>query len=318
MTDQSTTDRRPCAQRRNTRPWVWFVVVIVLVLLVAAGIVIWQSQSRADSAEDAAHAYLRALESGESSAVQGTGVEVSDEALQAFDGADSLVSEATVISVDQTGSSATAHVSFVLGETEHEADLALVRSDGRWVPDGSGLAEVTVSTTVGSAVSIGDTVLEASDALSLIPAVYTVAAAPTAYLTGSIAVVALPGATDHVEVDASLRPEATEAAQERLDELLEACAAETALPADGCGIRIPWGTEFRTVDDAAFRIETMPTLVLTDDGASFTATGGKLVATLTGTAHDGSAPRTTTYRSENWAVRGDVAFSGDEMTLTVW
>lgn len=317
MTERSTTDPHPSPRRRSTRPWVWLVAAIVAVLLVGAGIVIWQAQSRAGSADEAAHAYLRALESGDAAAVQATGIDVSDEALQAFDGAHSVVSEATVVSVEETGSSAVAHVSFVLGDAEHDADLALTRSDGRWVPDGSGLAEVTVSTTAGTAVAIEGTVLDASEALFLVPAVYTVAAAPTAYLSGSIDVVALPGAADDVEVETSLRPEATEAAQQRLDELLEACAAETALPADGCGIRIPWGTEFRTVDDVAFRIDTMPTVVLADDGASFTASGGELVATLTGTARDGGS-RTTTYRSEDWAVRGDVTFAGNEMTLTVW
>lgn len=317
MTDRNAKDPHPNSRRGSTRPWAWLVAAMVAVLLIVAVIVIWQGQSRAGSAADAAHAYLRAIESGDAAAVQDTGIDVSDEALQAFDGATSVVSDATVISVDETGSSALAHVSFVLGEAEHDADLALVRSDGRWVPDGSGLAEVTVSTTAGTAVSIGDTVLDASEVLFLVPAVYTVAAAPTAYLTGSSDVVALPGTADDVEVEASLQPEATEAAQQRLDELLEACAAEKAVPADGCGIRIPWGTDFRTVDSAAFRIDTMPTVVLGDDGASFTASGGELVATLTGTARDGTS-RTTTYRSENWAVRGDVTLAGNEMTLTAW
>jgi len=127
------------------------MAAVVAVLLVGAGIVIWQAQSRAGSADEAAHAYLRALESGDAAAVQATGIDVSDEALQAFDGAHSVVSEATVVSVEETGSSAVAHVSFVLGDAEHDADLALTRSDGRWVPDGSGLAEVTVSRLVGPA-----------------------------------------------------------------------------------------------------------------------------------------------------------------------
>lgn len=317
MTVRSATNPHPRARRGSTRPWAWLVAAMIAVLLVVAVIVIWQAQSRAGSADEAARAYLRALESGDAAAVRDTGIDLSDEALQAFDDADSVVSEATVISVDEKGSNATAHVSFTLGGAEHDADLALVRSDGRWVPDGSGLAEVTVSTTAGTAVSIGDIVLDVSTALALVPAVYTVAAAPAAYLTGSVHVVALPGAADEVEVETSLRPETTAAAQQRLDALLEACAKETALPADGCGIRIPWGTEFRTVDDAAFRIDTMPTVALADDGTSFTASGGKLVATLTGTARGGGS-RTTTYRSENWAVRGDVTFAGNEMTLTVW
>lgn len=317
MTDQSTTDPRPTSRRRRARARVWLVVATVTVLLVAASIVVWQSRSHTVSADDAAHAYLRALESGESSAVEATGVDVSDEALQAFDGADSVVTDAAVISVEETGSSATARVSFVLGGTEHDAELTLVRSDGRWVPDRSGLAEVTASQTLGTAVAIGDTVLDTADAITLVPAVYDVSVVPAAYLSGSVDVVALPGAIDRVDVEASLRPEAADAAQQRLDAILEDCASETAIPVDGCGIRIPWGTDFGSVDDAAFRIEAMPSIVLAEDGASFTASGGELVATLTGTDRDGNA-RTTTYRSENWAVRGDVTFDGNEMTLTVW
>lgn len=317
MTGRSTVDPRPRSRHRNRPARAWLLVAAVAVLLVVAGIVVSQSGSQTDSADDAAHTYLRALESGQASAVEATGIDVSDEALRAFDGADSVVADATVISVEETGSRATARVSFVLGGTERDADLTLVREDGRWVPDHSGLSEVTFSQTLGTAVTIGETVLDTADPLSLVPAVYSVATAPAAYLSGSVDVVALPGTSDDVDLEASLRPEATDAAQRRLDTILEECTAETAIPADGCGIRIPWGTEFRTVDDVAFRIEAMPSVTLADDGASFTASGGQLAATLTGTARDGGA-RTTTYRSENWAVRGDISFAGNEMTLTVW
>ncbi|MFF7291899.1 hypothetical protein ACFY9N_05130 [Microbacterium sp. NPDC008134] len=317
MSDHRATDQHAGARRRSKRVWGWVIAAAAVVLLVVAGLIIWQSSSRSDSAENAAEAYLRALESGERSAVEATGIVVSDEALLAFDSAESLVSDATVTSVDETGSQATARVSFVLGDAAHEAVLTLARSDGRWIPDDSGLAAVTVSQTVGTAVSIGEAVFETSEPLSLLPAAYTVAVAPAAYLSGSIGVVALPGATDETAIEASFRPDATDAVQQRLDELLQECEAETALPSDGCGVRIPWGTELRAVDDVAFRIETLPTVVLADDGTSFTASGGELVATLTGTAHDGTE-RTTTYRSENWAVHGEVSFAGNETTLTVW
>ncbi|KQQ68676.1 hypothetical protein [Microbacterium sp. Leaf320] len=107
-------------------------------------------------------------------------------------------------------------------------------------------------------------------------------------------------------------------AQQQLDEHLESCTAEEitggAVP-EGCGIRIPWGTEFAAVASVRFRIERMPVLELTDDG--FIADGGVLVATVSGTGQDGAA-RTETYRTESWSVRGNVAADGDRVDLDVW
>ena len=113
-------------------------------------------------------------------------------------------------------------------------------------------------------------------------------------------------------------------AQQSLDEHLEDCTsaeiAEGVVP-DGCGIRIPWGTEFAAVDDVRFRIEQLPMLTLTADGVTaedgFIAEGGILVATVSGTAQDGS-PRTETYRTESWTLRGDVTVEDGEVDLDVW
>lgn len=109
-------------------------------------------------------------------------------------------------------------------------------------------------------------------------------------------------------------------AQKELDEHLEQCAAEgmpkgSASP--GCGIRLPWGTEFSAVSDAALRIERMPRLELASDGRGFVADGGVLVATVTGTGQDG-APRSETYRTDSWTVRGDVIVSEGSVRLDVW
>lgn len=109
---------------------------------------------------------------------------------------------------------------------------------------------------------------------------------------------------------------ASERAQAELDALVSACAESTAgTPPAHCGIRIPWGTEFAAVTGIRYRVERLPVLLL--DGDSFTASGGVLVATVSGTGLDGT-PRTETYRTENWAVRGDVAISDDDVELTVW
>lgn len=107
-------------------------------------------------------------------------------------------------------------------------------------------------------------------------------------------------------------------AQAELDEHLEQCVAAGApngVVPEACGIRIPWGTEFAAVSDARFRIERMPEVTLTDDG--FVAQGGELIATVTGTGQDG-APRTETYRTQNWSVRGDAERTRTGVDITVW
>ncbi|MBO9626313.1 MAG: hypothetical protein J7484_08065 [Microbacterium sp.] len=107
-----------------------------------------------------------------------------------------------------------------------------------------------------------------------------------------------------------------ERAQEALDRRLTACAAHAgAAPPEHCGIRIPWGTEFAVVSGIRFRIETLPVLAV--DGSSFTAAGGSLVATVTGTGQDG-APRTETYRTDDWTVRGDLLVDGSAIDVSIW
>lgn len=109
-----------------------------------------------------------------------------------------------------------------------------------------------------------------------------------------------------------------ELAQQTLEAQLEECAGEVAVGGavpEGCGIRIPWGTEFATVDETRFRIERMPLLELS--AGDFVARGGVLVATVTGTGQDGAA-KTETYRTESWSVRGDVIISGAQVDLDIW
>ncbi|MFJ4173712.1 hypothetical protein [Microbacterium sp. NPDC089696] len=108
-------------------------------------------------------------------------------------------------------------------------------------------------------------------------------------------------------------------AQAALEAHLEECTAAGApsgvLP-EACGIRIPWGAEFASVTDVRFRIDRMPDLALTgDDG--FTADGGVLVATGTGTGQDGTA-RTETYRTDTWSVRGGIEDTDDGIVVSVW
>lgn len=298
---------------------------IGIMLLVAAGTVagiwIWQTASRSPSAEETTRAYLQALTVGDADAVVSTGVSVSDDARAVFAGASAFIDDAAVVGVEERGGSATADVSFRMGDRDRTATLTLERRDGGWRLDSSALALLDVRMSTGSAVVIGEVAVSAEKPLALLPAVYDVAAAPSALLEGGTTAALLPGETTAVEIDVEVRAAATDAAQDVLDEHLETCTAEGDSASDGgatpegCGIRIPWGVDFREVTDVAFRIETLPTVSLTP--TAFTAGGGVLVATVDGTGHDGSA-RTITYRTESWTVRGDVAFTTKGIELTVW
>jgi len=147
---------------------------------------------------------------------------------------------------------------------------------------------------------------------------------------GAVAVVLLAGAAALLwprgdaapQQTPSSSPVATSAppidaqAQDRLDEHLAACASSTgSTPPEHCGISIPWGTEFASVTGIRYRIEKLPTVVI--DGDAFTAEGGVLVATVTGTGQDGAA-RSETYQTSDWAVRGDLVVEDGVVSISVW
>lgn len=309
----------------NRRQW-WLIGGAAGILLIAAALWLWPSSSQPPSAEEAAVRYLRALESGDPTTVANTGVDVSAAALHAFEAATGLVEDAevTAILIDDGSTDdrsagdrrkASAEISFVLDDAERMATLSLVFVDGRWIVDDSGLGTMTASSTLGRFVAIGEQTFPTQKKTVLLPASYPVGAAPTALLNGQSPLIVLPG--DHVElvVEASMRPEATVAAQQQLDDHLTSCTAPASTAAERCGVRIPWGTEFRAVSEFRYRVEQLP--VMTLEGTGFRAGGGVLVATVTGTGHDGTE-RMTTYRNESWSVRGGVSFAADDLVLSVW
>ena len=115
----------------------------------------------------------------------------------------------------------------------------------------------------------------------------------------------------------STAPEDTTAAvQEKLDDYADACAAPaTTVPAH-CGIVVPWAADLAQLSAVAFRVETYPVVVLSADGRSFDATGGVLVATASGTTREG-APGSFTYRTDEWALRGDIAVEDGQTVVSV-
>ncbi|WP_102192400.1 hypothetical protein [Microbacterium aurantiacum] len=107
-----------------------------------------------------------------------------------------------------------------------------------------------------------------------------------------------------------------EQVQVLVDDHLEQCAeSRSDTPPEGCGIRIPWGAEFSAVSGIRYRIEQLPTAEIQGEG--FVAEGGVLIATVTGTGQDGTS-RSVTYRSEDWAVRGDVDVTDEGVEISVW
>jgi hypothetical protein len=294
----------------------WWLLGGLVAAVAVAGAVWWGlSALRSPTAEEAALAYLQALESGDPEAVATTGTTASEAALTAFAGASSTIQDAEVADVRERDGGASATVRFRLDGDEHEANLRLTSDSGGWIVDGSGLGALRTTTTIGTAVQVGDAVLPVDEDAALLPGVYPVTAAPRTLLTGTTEVVVLPGDDATADVPAELRPEATEAAQTQLEAYLKTCTADgTAVP-ENCGIRIPWGTELREISDIAFRVERFPAVVLTP--TAFTADDGILEATVTGTGQDGAA-RTVTYRSTTWSVRGGVDITADELALTVW
>ncbi len=293
----------------------WWLLSGLVAILAIAGAVWWGVVMDSPSAEDAAEGYLRALESGDPEAVVATGAPVSETALTAFAGATSTLEGAEVTGVRDRDGDTTATVSFRLDGADYEGRLTLTRESGRWAGDDSGLGALTVTTTIGSGVRVGESVVPAAEEIALLPAVYPVAAAPATLLTGAAEVVVLPGGSAAAKVTAELRPAATDAAQAQLEDYLQTCTAGGSEVPENCGIRIPWGTELREVSDVAFRVERYPAVAL--DPVAFTAHDGILEATVTGVGHDGQA-RTVTYRNTAWSVRGTVEVGTDELALTVW
>lgn len=288
-----------------------------VVVLLAAGGWLWQTSARSTTPEEAALEYLHALESGDTDAVRATGIVVTETALDAFDAASALVRDAEVTRVRHASGSTSAavEVSFELGGEAHDAVLALDVVDGRWHVDSSGLGTVTVDSTIGASVAIDTTALPAGKEIVLLPAMYTVSAAPSTLLEGESAVTVEPAVEVATVVDATLRPEATAVARDHVDDIVEACTVRGTEVPDGCGLRIPWGTEFREVEEFRYRVEEAPAVTLTPTG--FTADRGVLVVTVTGTGSDG-AELTKTYRTDSWTLRGDVYFTAEDLMLSPW
>jgi hypothetical protein len=294
------------------------IVVGAVVLAAVAATGVWWLSSRPDTADAAALSYLRALEAGDADAVDAAlAAPLDDAARAAFASAGVYLRDPRIESVDTTEGRAVVRAEADLGGTRHAIAVVLTARDGGWAVAPESLATLRVDTSPGDAAWVGDALLPADTDLDLPPARYVVEAAPRGILAGTqTADVIGGGEVLVVELDAALAPEATALAQEQLDAYVDACTVDASEVPENCGIRVPWAADLTALESIAFRIDERPEVTLSPDGTGFDATGGVIVATATGPSRSGGTA-SYTYRADDWALRGSVTFTGDEMVLSV-
>ena len=291
--------------------WTTGTAAAAIVLGVAAALLLFP---RAESdAEANALAYLQALGKGDLAAVEAAGVEVSAEAAAAFTAASGHISDVTISSSANSESETTVRAGYVLAGEQHETEFTMTEAAGRWVPDaGSAFGAIEIE----APAQIGDAVLPAGAVTTLLPAEYDLVASPSDFLQGSTTIRVGPGDVQKVAVETTLTADAAALAQEQLDEYLVACTQPSTDVVASCGIAIPWAADFSALSSISYRVERTPTLSLTP--TSFRASEGVLVATVVGTGIGDDSVKSLSYRTEDWALRGDVAFSTDDIVLSVW
>jgi len=288
--------------------------------LIIGGGVVWWLVARSPTAEESAMRYLDALAAGDFATIDAMRSEPLEPAAetvleQAFAGASEYVRSPKIDHVVADGEATTVHATVELAGDEHALTFDLIAKGGRWLLDEEDLGGLTVSTPLGDSVWVGDALAPVAAPILLLPAVYPVVAAPRGLLAGEEPAIIADGRSE-VALDVTLTPRATDRAQEQIDAYADSCAEPaTAVPAH-CGLKVPWAADLAILDGLTFRIETRPTVRLSPDATTFAATEGVIVATAEGSTRAG-APGSFTYRADDWALRGTIAFTGDEMVLAV-
>ncbi|WP_404433693.1 hypothetical protein LG299_04070 [Microbacterium lacus] len=291
------------------------IVVGAFVLAAVGGVVVWSLSSRAPSAEEAADTYLRALSDGDAEAVRSL-LEIEPENFaqieSAFSSADAYLGDYTFEVFEDSS---------VRAEVDFDGEPAVVGfglsegADGFRVTSDY-LATLEATTTLGDSVTIGSTIFSTSEAAHLLPALYTVGAAPAELFSGDAAVVVTNENPVRVAVEASLSAEGIALIASQLDDYARACAEPGATVPENCGLRVPWAADLAALSAITFRIDQLPVLAVADDLASFAATDGIIVATAIGTTRDG-ASASFTYRADDWALRGVIELTNGRMALRV-
>ncbi len=268
--------------------------------------------------QDAAHDWLDALASGD---VHTLTAMTNDSrvppdtrrlALDAFAGASDRIADPVVQRISDDGS---VHATARLGTASVDVHFTLTRA-GHGYQVGDFLGTLTVDPTLGAAVRVGDATVPAHTAVAVLPAQYPVRALPDAVLDGAQTVAVTDAQPVTVTLPVTLGTRGQAVLQTQLETYEDRCAASTDHVPAACGLRVPWAADLRTLDALAFRIDTRPTLHLDPEHGRFAATGGVITATARGTGFDGRAA-SHTYRTEDWALRGEIVFSGATVQLAV-
>lgn len=294
------------------------VVAAGVVLLAVAGLVLWLLQ-RPPGPQAVAEDYLRALAGGDAdTALDLVASDSLDPSLieAAFAGATATISDTEVTGVIEDGETATASITYTLDSTSGSGELMLQQTPTGWKVAPDGLGTVTITSALGDAAAIGTAVFGVNEPVVLLPALYQIDAAPVGILTGALTVAVAPGSAATAALQPQLSDTALETASAQVQAYVDACTAPADAVPENCGIRVPWAADLATLTSLSFRVETAPTLAFAEDLSSFAATGGVLVATASGTTRDGSAG-TFTYRTDDWSLRGGMAFTGNQLVLSV-
>jgi hypothetical protein len=304
------------------------VVGVAVAAAVVVGCFAWWLVARPPSAEDAARSYLEALSAGDFATIdEMRAVHLDDETeriiADAFAGADAFVKDPRIEEISSQGGTVGVRASAEIAGERRDLFFELGDERGRWTLSGDYLATLEVTTSLagsnglaGDSAWVGGALAPAGAPVSLFPAEYAVEAAPRGILIGKTSVAVSNNGPSAVALEASLAPDATDAAQVQVDAYADACTKEAAAVPANCGLRVPWAADLATLTSIAFRIDQRPVLALSPDGRTFAATGGVVVATATGMTRSG-ADASFTYRADDWALRGTVSFAGDEMVLAV-
>jgi hypothetical protein len=293
-------------------------IVLAGTVVVGAGLA-WWLLSRPPGPDETARAFLEALAAGDGDRALALAEPPAGDVdiATALGGASAYLTDPAVVGVEKIDDGAArAAVTFTLDGEDRSVSFGLVERDGGWIVAADAFGALSATTTLGEAVLAGGVPVRAGSEVALLPAVYPVQAAPEGVLTGAMTVAVLPGETTTAEVAASVSPEATRLAQEQLDAYAGECTTTASAVPPHCGLRVPWAADLATLDSIAFRVEALPQVALSPDLRTFAATSGIVVATATGTTRDGGSA-SFTYRADDWALRGTIALSADEMQLAV-
>ncbi|MCR2817053.1 hypothetical protein [Microbacterium jiangjiandongii] len=296
------------------------IVAASAVVVLALAAVVW-TLARPRTVEDAAERYLRALAAGDTAALRPLlpPDAPADTVLTMFAEADAYVEDPEITRREADGDVTTFRASARLQGETATIRFDLTEASGNWTLTDDSLAVIDVTTSLSDAVAVGETVLplRAEGALAVLPAVYTLQAAPTDFLDGAATVVATAQAPVPATIDAVLAPDAATRAQPQLDAYLDDCAEATTEVPQRCGLAIPWAADLAELTAVNLRIEAYPVLSIDPATLSFVATDGVVVATAAGVDRDGETA-SATYRTDAWTLRGVVTFTDGQALLTVF